>query len=186
MVSFRFNINNYSNEEQRDVILNIQTSDEIFCSSSAEQLEEDLQELFDDGSKIEVLEYELNILQLKIPKIKAQQEFGFYIIFQFGKILTDEVVQKATIYSTAKLGDTTYYSNTLARDLKRVTARVTANQDVDIKDSKVKIGDKIVYTADITNNDTKLDAEGMQIEHEVSEGNAKIERAYLKKKMEKS
>lgn len=181
MIPFRFNISNYSNEEQKDIILNIQTSDEIFCSASAKQLEEDLQDLFDDGSKIEVIEYEQNTLKIKIPKIGAQKELGFNLIFECGKILSEEVIQKGTIYCTAELGDTTYYSNTLARDLKRVTARVTANQEVDIKDSKVKIGDKIVYTAYITNSDTQLDANEMQIEHKVTEGNAKIEKAYLKR-----
>lgn len=173
IVPFKFNITNYSQEEQKDVVINIQTSDEITCIDEAELIEEDW--------GFEVLAYEGNTLTLKIPQLKANETLTFNIMFVVNTLTDDEAIHDASIYYTAQVGNTTYFSNTLTRKVERASARITATQKSDVAENTVKIGDKIIYTAEITNNDPILDANNMEIEHEVTEGNTKIERAYIQK-----
>lgn len=179
IVPFKFYITNYTDEDQKDILLNIQISDELICLYENDYIERELTELF--GAQVEVVKNEKNLIILKIPVVKAKEVKRFNIIFQCGELPNKEEIYNATINYTAQLEDTTYFSNTLVRSMKRVSARVTATQDVDVKEKRVKIGDRIIYTAEITNEDSILNADEMILYHEVTEGNAKIEKAYLKK-----
>lgn len=179
VVPFNFYITNYSNEDQKDIILNIQTSEEFNCINEADSIERDFLSML--GQQVEVIKFERNTISLKFATLKAKQELSFCLVFQCKQIVNEKVSQEANVYSTIQLGDDIYYSNTLVRKIKRATAKVTATQNADMKEDIVKIGDKIIYTAEITNEDTVLEASGMKIEHQVTEGNAKIEKAYLKK-----
>lgn len=179
VVPFNFYITNYSNEDQKDIILNIQASEEFNCINEADSIERDFLSML--GQQVEVIKFEPNAISLKFATLKAKQELSFCLVFQCKQLVNEKVSQEANVYSTTQLGDDIYYSNTLVRKIKRATAKVTAIQNADMKEDIVKIGDKIIYTAEITNEDTVLEANGMKIEHEVTEGNAKIEKAYLKK-----
>lgn len=179
VVPFDFYISNYSEQDQRDVIVNIYASDEFTCINEKDSIETDFLNML--GQKVEVIELEGNKLSLKFANLKAKQQLSFCLVFQCKQLVNGKVSQEASIYSTTQLDTDIYYSNTLVRKIKRVTAKVTATQNADMKEDIVKIGDKIIYTAEITNEDTTLEANGMKIEHIVTEGNAKIEKAYLKK-----
>lgn len=179
VVLFDFYITNYSNEDQKDVILNIQASDELTCINEADFIERDFLSML--NQQVEVIKFEGNVLSLKFANLKAKQELSFCLVFQCKELANEEASQEANIYSTIQLDDDLYYSNILVRKIKRATAKVTAIQDSDMKADIVKIGDRIIYTAEITNEDTILEANEMQIKHKVTEGNAKIEKAYIKK-----
>lgn len=169
VISFKFNVSNYTNEEQKNVVLKIQASDLLTCMDEVELIKEDL------GFETN---YEDGILVLTIPTLEANQTKSFNLTFAFGTIPDNKVISSATIYYTAQLDNDTYFSNTLIRQVKRNTARVTAIQSTDIKGT-VRVGDRMIYTAEITNTDSILEAEDMEISHEVTEGNAKIEKAYV-------
>lgn len=180
-IPFRFNVTNNTKDEQKDIILDIKTSDELTCSDSATLLENALSSLFEDGLNVQVLKYEKNTIILKIPVLKPEQTLNFNLMFECGEISEKEVMDDANIYYTAQLEDTTYFSNTIYRGIQRISARVTAKQESNVKEDILEIGDKIVYTAEIENVDSVLNAEKMKIDHIVTEGNAKIEKAYLRK-----
>lgn len=173
IIPFKFNMTNYSQEDKKDVVIKIQTSDEISCIDEVEFLEAEW--------GFEVLACEKNTVTLKIPQVKANETLTFNIMFVVNELNADQAIHNASIYYTAQVGDTTYFSNTLTREVERVSARIAATQSANVSEKIVNAGDKIIYTAEIANNDSVLDANNLELEHEVTEGNAKIEKAYLQK-----
>lgn len=181
IVPFTFNISNNTDEEQKDIVVNIQTSDELSRVDSVEELEEALSSFFEDGSKVNITSYSKNEIVFKLPKLKSRQTLSVNIVYRCDSLPNDKQNYDANIYYTAKLGDNTYCSNMLIREFSRSEARITGSQSSNVEGEKVKIGDRIVYTADIINNDPILNADNLKITQDVTEGNAKVEKAYLKR-----
>ena len=213
--SYTFSITNYKEEEQKDVILNIYTSDSLALYVEGKEDEEDenydeeyvekgdsIEDSFEDEgtdsedegeiedsqadeedeedeNSYEILKNENSQITIRIPSIKAKEEVSITLTFKILPLQMETLNKEYEIYYTIQKGNNTYYSNTLTSEVKRKNAKLEGTQYVNIGDYNAKPGETIIYTAEIINKDKYLDAEGVVIEQEVSESNAKIEKAYI-------
>ncbi len=205
MITYLFDVTNYTQTQQKNVIIKINTSDNLVVATpDYEQYEDqDVSEYVGkemENEKIKFIEMDKNYIAFSIPIIEAGETIHINWFFFCQKERDEEnteaynrVINNITIYCTAELNNTTYYSNTAEREFERATARIQAEQtaSVDkqkenerIEDIVIKVGDKITYTAQITNTDTSLPAEIM-LKHSVTSGVAKILNAYIDAPSEK-
>ncbi len=200
VMPYYFCITNYTSKQQKDVILKITPSDTLIMSTidnvpyKGQDLSEDVGRKMEDNEKVEFVSIDKNILTLKLPTIEAKEtiEFGWPCFCKESNVEEDtdfynEVSHTAKLYCTAELNNTTYYSNTLEREYVRKTARISGEQTANIEnteqgsgqeDTFLKVGDKIEYTAKITNIDTDLPAE-LTLTHAITNGVAKILNGYV-------
>lgn len=170
IISFKFNVTNYLQEPQNDVILKIYTSG-LTCVDDAESIEEIL------GFE---LTYDNNVLVIRIPTLEANETRSFNLTFEIGEILNTEVDSNINIYYTAQVDNNDlYYSNTLERKVQRTVAIISGTQSSDVEGKILKPGDKITYIANIKNDDTLIDADNLELLHEIEGEHAQIENAYL-------
>lgn len=170
IISFKFNVTNYLQEPQNDVILKIYTSG-LTCVDDAESIEEIL------GFE---LTYDNNVLVIRIPTLEANETRSFNLTFEIGEILNTEVDSNINIYYTAQVDNNDlYYSNTLERKVQRTVAIISGTQSSDVEGKTLKPGDKITYIANIKNDDTLIDADNLELLHEIEGEHAQIENAYL-------
>ena len=170
IISFKFNVTNYLQEPQNDVILKIYTSG-LTCVDDAESIEEIL------GFE---LTYDNNVLVIRIPTLEANETRSFNLTFEIGEILNTEVDSNINIYYTAQVDNNDlYYSNTIERKVQRTVAIISGTQSSDVEGKTLKPGDKITYIANIKNDDTLIDADNLELLHEIEGEHAQIENAYL-------
>ena len=202
MVTYLFSVTNYTKTQQKDVTIKINTSDNLVVATPDYELyeEQDVSEYVGqemENEKIKFVEMSENNITFTIPTIEAGEtiEFDWFFFCTEGKDEEEtesynKVLNNITVYCTAELNNTTYYSNTVEREFTRKTARIHGEQSVSIEkyqegedgenveDTVINEGDKITYTAKITNNDTNLPAEVI-LDHTVTNGVAKILNAYI-------
>lgn len=172
MISFQFNVSNYLQEAQKDVILKIYTSDLLTCMEDAETINDVL------GAE---LTYENNVVVMKFPTLEANETKTFNLTFEIGKLPENQVNSSISIYYTAQVdNDNLYYSNTIERKVERTVASISATQSSNAEGKILKFGDKIIYTANIINNDVAIDASDLEILHLIEGDSVQIDKAYLK------
>ena len=187
-VFYNFQVKNLTNKDISGATIQILTDglkhledsseNEIKSGDVVEELEETKEE---KENKIKIVENTGNVVKISLPTIKAQTAVSLDLDFKADEIPDNEITKNSTIYSTVELENNKYYSNFITREIKRNNPTVTGVQYSNMQDKEIKQGDKITYTAELENKDQILAAEPMEILHEVTEGNAKIESAYIKK-----
>ena len=171
VISFKFNVTNYLPENQENVKLTIYTSELLSCIDEPEYIQEQL------GFEAS---YENDALVLNIPTLSANETTSFNITFVFGEIPEDMVNTNVTLYCVAQENNgNIYYSNTIERQVDRTIAKIEATQSSNAEGNVVKAGDTITYMAEITNVDTAIDADDLQIVQYLEAKNAQIKNAYL-------
>lgn len=198
MVTYQFNITNHTETQQKDVIIKINTSDNLIVATpNYEQFAgQDVSQYVGqemENKKLRFVEMFENYIIFKIPTIEAKETIQFDWFFFCQQTEDDEeteeynkILNNISIYSTAELDNITYYSNTVEREFTRETARLHGEQSVSIEKAQpsetgtsetISEGDKLTYTAQITNNDAKLSA-NVILNHTVTEGVARILEAH--------
>ena len=190
-----FVITNYTDKELKDVLVTINTTEELEISGpNYEQLDGDFESIekeidIGDGNKIIVESISRTEVTLKISKIAKKDKLPILWAFYTATseyLKTAAVSRVGTITSSITYNNITYYSNIIERTIERVTPILTATQSVEIQhqdeestdDNYIYVGDKLIYTTEIENTDTQLGTEG-DIYHMVTLYNGNIKKAYI-------
>ena len=172
LIRLQIDVENFTDEDKKDVILkmytgNMQFSKETFDADS---------DINGNISYVKQSSSDNNVLDIKLKSLPKNSTTSIALPFI---IKCDTENSNISTYCTITTDTETYYSNTFYKDFKKVGANIDAIQVADVESETVKMGDMIVYTAQISNLDETEDINDMIIEHTVTGGNSKIVSAYI-------
>lgn len=122
---------------------------------------------------------ENDYLIIKIPNLRSGSSFIAHLTFKLDEIKVGQNDERTFISAVATVEGETYYSRELERLVEKITADLSGEQFLKAEQKVVQNGDKLTYTAKITNNDKKLTATNLCLSHSVTRVNAQIDDAYL-------
>lgn len=135
-----FKVKNISNEEVKDVIVEVPISENLTFSTENTYIE--------NG---EFLEYKNGIAKFKINQIAKGQTETIYVRFYIKAIPYTELGMMISQYFKVNYEETDYTSNYQDRYAKQNKVEIVGTQKTNIEGETVKDGDNIIITIDVEN-----------------------------------
>lgn len=140
---FFLNVTNISGKEQKNITLKYKVPEGFQFDSGY------LWEAQNDEYRF--VSYENNILTIEILKLDANQKLQIRSMLSIDSMDTNEDTKEYGFIYSATVGENTYYSNERTETVYNMTSTITAKQTGSIQGDKVKNGDNLTYTIEVSN-----------------------------------
>lgn len=140
---FFLNVTNISGKEQKNITLKYKVPEGFQFDSGY------LWEAQNDEYRF--VSYENNILTIEILKLDVNQKLQIRSMLSIDSMDTNEDTKEYGFIYSATVGENTYYSNERTETVYNMTSTITAKQTGSIQGDKVKNGDNLTYTIEVSN-----------------------------------
>ncbi len=158
------NIKNIANEDLENITVKMPLQDEI------ELITEDLPE----NENFTLTKIENKVAIFNLQSLKSGESENVTITYSVNNFETKEADIK--ISASATIGEKEYVSNEMTNTAYNLNVNISAIQEGNVKTESVKIGDKIIYTTTIKNNENEV--KGIEIEDSIQK-ELSVEKAYI-------